>query len=510
MRQAAPGGSGRRGDERRLPQERPDPRAGVSRRVRRRQHAAIRGRRADRAADHVEEPGSAARAGGRPARVHDRGAAAAAARGTAWAGAVWLTGDGNPDAAGRRAARAAARYRRSTVPVCPRARRCRSAGPDAIAAADLNYDFRTDLVVAGPGGLQIFRQNADAHVLAGDGRGAAARTASPARRSHAVWPADIDTDGDLDLDPRHPRRRAGGAAQQQRRHVRGAVSLRHRVARARLCLGRSRRRRRARRGAARRPGRAARVPQPARRRVPSSARCRASSHASAAIAAAEVSGDGIVDVLGVAADGSVTRLSTRADGSGFEAARLAQADPPPGLAPGTARLLVADLDNNGAGDLVISSPAASRVLLAEPGGALCDARCAMRDVRRVRANRGFRRDHDRRGSGRRRPARARGARRRRRPRRAGERPEAVPLAGDSHPRGHGDRRSAHQLVRHRRRDRSAHRPARAEAGHRRAGRRTSAWARRPSPRSRASSGRTASCSRSSISPRTRRSARASG
>ena len=40
---------------------------------------------------------------------------------------------------------------------------------------------------------------------------------------------------------------------------------------------------------------------------------------------------------------------------GFEAARIAQVDPPPGLAPGTARLLVADLDNNGAADLVISA-----------------------------------------------------------------------------------------------------------------------------------------------------------
>ena len=35
-----------------------------------------------------------------------------------------------------------------------------AAGPlDSVVAADLNYDFRTDLVCAGDGGLRIFRQD---------------------------------------------------------------------------------------------------------------------------------------------------------------------------------------------------------------------------------------------------------------------------------------------------------------------------------------------------------------
>src|SRR6185295_709472 len=49
--------------------------------------------------------------------------------------------------------------------------------------------------------------------------------------------------------------------------------------------------------------------------------------------------------------------------SQLEAARLLQIDPPAGMTPGNSKLLVADLDNNGASDLVISSPSASRVLL---------------------------------------------------------------------------------------------------------------------------------------------------
>ena len=50
-----PGQSGRRGDERHLPEERADPRAGVSRRARRREHAASRGRRTDGPADFAAE-----------------------------------------------------------------------------------------------------------------------------------------------------------------------------------------------------------------------------------------------------------------------------------------------------------------------------------------------------------------------------------------------------------------------------------------------------------------------
>ena len=86
----------------------------------------------------------------------------------------------------------------------------------------------------------------------------------------------------------------------------------------------------------------------------------------AAIAAADVSGDGIIDVVGVAADGDVTRLSTPRERIGFEAARVTRVRPPPALTPGTARLLVADLDNNGAGDLMISGPAGSRSFWPRP------------------------------------------------------------------------------------------------------------------------------------------------
>ncbi len=68
---------------------------------------------------------------------------------------------------------------------------------NAICAADLNSDFLPDLVVAGAAGLQIWMQGADGRFAvyqpADDVR---AVFAQPAR---SVWSLDYDADGDLDL-----------------------------------------------------------------------------------------------------------------------------------------------------------------------------------------------------------------------------------------------------------------------------------------------------------------------
>ena len=284
------------------------------------------------------------------------GQPAVAAPSTTWTGAVWLTGEGQP------AVMAIARdgVRLATGATLPAAGGL-DEGADKVATADLNYDFRTDVVIAGRAGLRIFRQSDKGFLdvtseagLPGD------VTGSPL---HGVWAADLDTEGDLDLvaarrdgPPLVLRNNGDGAFAVQRpfeavSRLRGfawadldgegvpdAVLLDDQ-GRARVFLNL--------RGSAFREVDASTFPRVV------------------AIAAADVDGDGILDLIGLAADGVVSRFSRRTDGE-FEHARVARFDLPSGPPAGTSRLLVADLDNNGAADLVVSTPEYSRVVL---GGA---------------------------------------------------------------------------------------------------------------------------------------------
>jgi hypothetical protein len=88
----------------------------------------------------------------------------------------------------------------------------------------------------------------------------------------------------------------------------------------------------------------------------------------AALAAAEQSGDSVIDLLVLTGTGQIARLSRDVRDDSWRATDLARIDAPPGLAPGVARLVTADLDNNGATDLIGAGPATSRVLLGGPAG----------------------------------------------------------------------------------------------------------------------------------------------
>ena len=87
----------------------------------------------------------------------------------------------------------------------------------------------------------------------------------------------------------------------------------------------------------------------------------------AALSAADPDRDGTQDVVILTADGAVRRLSRRA-GGGWDVADLGHATAPP--ADGSARLQWADLDNNGALDLVVTGSQGSQVLLGDAGGKL--------------------------------------------------------------------------------------------------------------------------------------------
>jgi Tfp pilus assembly protein PilF len=282
-----------------------------------------------------------------------------------WAGAVMLTGDAKPVpvTAGAEGVKVEGAPPAMAGGILEDA----AAGPalHAVAAADLNYDFRTDLAVAGAGGLRLLRQGEDGRFADVTDQARLPRELSSGP-AHGVWPADVDTDGDLDLvlAPREGRpivlRNNGDGTFATREpfesvaRVRGFVwaDLDGEGVPDAAVLDES--------GAVHvyrnlRGGALAAAPIPPQRA------------GVAAIAAAEVTGDSLFDLLLLGRDGSVSRLSWKPSGGWDDARPLGRASALSDLQPGRARLVAADLDNNGAVDLLASGSGGSQVLLGAAG-----------------------------------------------------------------------------------------------------------------------------------------------
>jgi tetratricopeptide (TPR) repeat protein len=231
---------------------------------------------------------------------------------------------------------------------------------DSIAALDWNHDFRTDLALCGPGGVFLLLQNED-----GTFADVTARTYAgtfPTYDCVGAWPADVEMDGDLDLvvgvregAPVVLRNNGNGTWQVQQPFA-GTFNVRSFAwadldrdadpdavfvdvsGALHVYLNRQ-------------AGAFARVPDPA---GPGNV---------AVVAVADIDADGAIDVVTLDAMG-VVRMTSR-QGEMWTSREIARWDGLTGASPGSHRLIAADLDNNGALDLIGSGGGQTRIWLAD-------------------------------------------------------------------------------------------------------------------------------------------------
>ena len=282
-----------------------------------------------------------------------------------WIGAIALSGEGGP---------VIATASGNEVRLASGARFPFPGGPantrpslDGILQIDFSYDFKTDLVLAGAGGVRLLRQESPSSFT-----DVTAETKLPATVVNAkytgAWSADIEADGDLDIvlgsqegTPTVLRNNGDGTFLDIRPFEvgsglagfawadidqdgdpdaavldsKGAVHVFSNE----------------------------RQGQFSKRSLPANF-----NPVARAISVADVNWDGGFDLLIVGIDAAITRLSDKDHGAGWEQAEIAKIGS--GL-PGALSLRIADLDNNGGLDLVLlnSTPLATIVWLSDQNGA---------------------------------------------------------------------------------------------------------------------------------------------
>ena len=231
---------------------------------------------------------------------------------------------------------------------------------DSIAPLDWNHDFRTDLALCGPGGVFLLLQNED-----GTFTDVTARTSTgpfPTYDCVGAWPADVEMDGDLDLvlglrggAPIVLRNNGNGTWQVQQPFA-GVFAVRafawadldrdadpdavfvDGIGTLHIYINRQ-------------AGAFARVADVA-------------GPENVAIAAvADVDADAVMDVVTLDTAG-VVRLTSRPVET-WTTREIARWTGLAGAAPGSYRLIAADLDNNGALDLIASGRGQTRIWLAD-------------------------------------------------------------------------------------------------------------------------------------------------
>ena len=223
--------------------------------------------------------------------------------------------------------------------------------PEGIIPIDFNYDFKTDLVLAGAGGVRFYRQ--DSSLAFTDVTALTKLQATILNgRYTGGWAVDIEADGDLDIvlgsttgEPRVLRNNGDGTFTSISPFsgvsgVRGFVwadlngdgnpdaSLIDGAGHLRVFTNQ-------------RSGEFTEIPLPT------------SLGQVKAITAADASHRGILDLIAIQSDGAVIRLALKLDTSGWDTAQIAQVPGASAFLASEVRLHALDLDRNGAIDLLL-------------------------------------------------------------------------------------------------------------------------------------------------------------
>jgi tetratricopeptide (TPR) repeat protein len=224
--------------------------------------------------------------------------------------------------------------------------------PEGVLQVDFNYDFKTDLVLAGAGGVRLFRQNGPSAFTDVTGQTRLPKSVTDARYTGA-WAVDIEADGDLDIVMGSSEGlplvlRNNGDGTFLAIHPFPGITGVHGFAWADLdgdgnpdaaIID----------GAGRlhifmneRQGQFRERPLPAGLPLVK------------AIAVADANNDGVLDLLAVQTDGAIVRISDKNEGESWDMAEIARVPDAHKNLEGEVRLHVADLDNNGALDLFLA------------------------------------------------------------------------------------------------------------------------------------------------------------
>lgn len=288
-----------------------------------------------------------------------------------WIGSISLTGLGAPTLLAANAHQV--RLSTGTSFPFPGGPKAIAPEPEGVLPLDANYDFKTDLALAGAGGFRLMLQRSPTSFT-----DATEKTRLPKSVLDAAylgaWAVDIEADGDLDIvlgqvsgvptvlrnngddtfATMHPFAGVSGIRQFVWADFNGDGSpdaaLLDGSQHLHVFINQ-------------RAGRFTEVALPDDFR------------AARAIASADVNDDGIMDLIAVLPNGNIARLSFGATGKATSSATLAAIPSTSSLLSGEIRLYAADVDNNGAIDLVLgqvsqstSGTAGALVWLADPNG----------------------------------------------------------------------------------------------------------------------------------------------